>query len=416
MSEEKQMPKKLTISLFTPNHDNKYMMELYESIKDQDFDEWVIVHNNGGEPLSIQDARVKQHIIYKAPEWVGPLKAAACKECTGDILIEMDHDDMLMPTAIEEVRAAFADPEVGFVYSNTIHMLQTGDAKAKVQRFDERYGWTYREVEFQGLRLDEHHSFPPTPESISRIWFAPNHLRAFRRSVYEAIGGYNPDMRILDDLDLMCRMYLATKFVHIDKGLYVYRVHGENTWLKYNAEIQENVYRIYDQYAEALAERQADLQGLKKVELGGRMNAKEGYETVDLKDAAVIADLDGPWPFEDSSVGVIRAMDVLEHLKDPIHAMKEAARVLAPGGWFIIQVPSTDGRGAFQDPTHKSFWNENSFWYYTRADKAKYIDTPVRFQAPRLLTTEMNPEKVCWVRTHLINMKDGYRPCGEVSI
>ena len=135
MSKEKEMPKKLTISLFTPNHDNKYMMELYESIKEQDFDEWVIVHNNGGEPLEIQDARVKQHIIYKAPEWVGPLKATACAECTGDILIEMDHDDMLTPDAIAEVRAAFADPEVGFVYSNTIHMLQTGDAKAKVQRF-----------------------------------------------------------------------------------------------------------------------------------------------------------------------------------------------------------------------------------------------------------------------------------------
>ena len=27
--------------------------------------------------------------------------------------------------------------------------------------------------------------------------------------------------------------------------------------------------------------------------------------------------------------------------------------------------PSTDGRGAFQDPTHVSFYNENSFWYFT---------------------------------------------------
>jgi len=46
--------------------------------------------------------------------------------------------------------------------------------------------------------------------------------------------------------------------------------------------------------------------------------------------------------------------------------------------------PSTDGRGAFQDPTHVSFWNSNSFWYYTRADQNRFIDCPVRFQANRL--------------------------------
>ena len=57
-------------------------------------------------------------------------------------------------------------------------------------------------------------------------------------------------MSILDDLDLMCRMYLKTKFRHIDQGLYIYRVHGDNSWLRYNGEIQDNVYRIYDQYIE----------------------------------------------------------------------------------------------------------------------------------------------------------------------
>ncbi len=29
-------------------------------------------------------------------------------------------------------------------------------------------------------------------------------------------------------------------------------------------------------------------------------------------------------------------------------------------GWFLSQTPSTDGRGAFQDPTHVSMWNSNS--------------------------------------------------------
>ena len=46
--------------------------------------------------------------------------------------------------------------------------------------------------------------------------------------------------------------------------------------------------------------------------------------------------------------------------------------------------PSTDGRGAFQDPTHVSFWNSNSFWYYTRPEQAQFIHCPVLFEANRV--------------------------------
>lgn len=408
------------ISIFTPTNDSTFLPEIYKCLlaqTDPDF-EWILLFNNGGEPINFDDPRVKSHIVYRAPEYVGTLKAAACERCTGDILLELDHDDLLLPTAIEEVKRAFADPEVGFVYSNTIHTHITPDGKMQAtQRFDEIYGWKYREVEYEGVKLDEHISFPPSPESVSRIWFAPNHLRAFRASTYREVGGYNPEMRILDDLDLMCRMYQKCRFAHIDKGLYLYRVHGRNSWLRYNAEIQQNVYRIYDQYIEALTERWADMNGLRKIELGGRMYAKAGFETVDLRgEPDIKADLNERWPFEDSSVGIIRAFDTFEHLRDSIHTMREVSRVLAPGGWLFCQVPSTDGRGAFQDPTHTSFFNENSFYYYTRQRWAQYIDTPVRFQAPRLFTGEKNAEGVCWVTAHLINLKDGYRPCGQVDI
>jgi len=419
---------KISISIFTPTHDSRFLRDAYESIKAQDFHEWILVYNNGAQVLDFGDPRVKSFVWPNAPPWVGPLKAYACERATGDVLLELDHDDLLTPDALAEVAAAFDDPAVGFVYSNTIHA--TGDLQP-VRRFDECWGWKFREVMFQGHQLDEHISFEPSPESVSRIWYAPNHLRAFRRDVYQKVGGYSWEMRILDDLDLMCRLYQATKFKHIDKGLYVYRVHGQNSWLRYNAEIQQNVYRIYDQYIERLVLRWAEMNGLSALDLGGRplgspststststpaSTSTSTYSSVDLKDADVCCDLNGAWPFEDSSVGVIRAFDVFEHLRDPLHTMREVSRVLAPGGWLFCQVPSTDGRGAFSDPTHRSFWNELSFAYYTRAVKAKYIDTPVRLQAPRLYTTEKDTEGVCWVVAHLINLKGGYRPCGAVEI
>ena len=76
------------------------------------------------------------------------------------------------------------------------------------------------------------------------------------------------------------------------------------------------------------------------------------------------ADLSHAWPWADSSVGHIRAHDIIEHLVNKIHTMNEAWRVLQKGGTFEIAVPTTDGPGAWQDPTHVSFWNRNSFMYF----------------------------------------------------
>lgn len=92
---------------------------------------------------------------------------------------------------------------------------------------------------------------------------------------------------------------------------------------------------------------------------------ERGWLNVDIVEPAdVIVDLTKPWPWADSSVDGIRAHDILEHLPSKIHTMNEAWRVLKHGAEFHIVVPTTDGRGAWQDPTHVSFWTPNDFWYY----------------------------------------------------
>lgn len=102
-----------------------------------------------------------------------------------------------------------------------------------------------------------------------------------------------------------------------------------------------------------------------KLNLGCSNRHLEGFVNVDLAPPAdVIADLREPWPWDDSSISLIVADDIFEHLPDKIHTMNEAWRVLAPDGELQVTIPSTDGRGAFQDPTHVSFWNPNSFWYF----------------------------------------------------
>jgi predicted SAM-dependent methyltransferase len=95
------------------------------------------------------------------------------------------------------------------------------------------------------------------------------------------------------------------------------------------------------------------------------LDTAEGWINVDrVQPADQIADLSHDWPWEDSTVDEIRSYDIFEHLKRKTFTMNEAHRVLKPNGRLDLFVPTTDGRGAFQDPTHVSYWNCNSLLYY----------------------------------------------------
>jgi spore maturation protein CgeB len=105
-----------------------------------------------------------------------------------------------------------------------------------------------------------------------------------------------------------------------------------------------------------------------RLDLGCGPRKTEGFIGVDIHDwegVDVVADLTRRFPFSDSSVDEIKAYDVIEHLPDRLHTMNEMWRIGKPEAIVDILVPSTDGRGAFQDPTHVSFWNINSFKYYS---------------------------------------------------
>lgn len=113
-----------------------------------------------------------------------------------------------------------------------------------------------------------------------------------------------------------------------------------------------------------------------RVDLGCGPRKPEGYFGVDRHPwpgVDRVADLSQGIPLGDAVADEVRGHDILEHLPGMILSMNEIWRVLKPGGLADILVPSTDGRGAFQDPTHVSFWNANSFWYYSAGDPHREI-------------------------------------------
>lgn len=387
-------------SIFTPTHDAQHLPRLARTIKDQTYTnyEWVVVPNGGVtyEDLNeiANDPRVRIVPYSGETQNIGEIKKHACGFCRGEVLVEVDHDDELTPDCLAEIVKVFSDNKVDFAYSNCCEVMN-----GKPFTYSEVYGWEYRPFRWHGLDLLEAVAFDPGPASFSKIWYAPNHVRAWRKAFYDRIGGHDASLDVCDDHDLLCRTYIHGTVRKIDKCLYVYHYTGSNTCKgDKNEKIQNMTLGIHDKYIYQMAEKWCDLEGLRKIDLCGGFDSPPGYESADRFGGDVFADLDDAWPFDDGAVGLFRAHDALEHLKDPVHVMKEAYRCLATSGWFLTQTPSTDGRGAFQDPTHVSFYNSNSFWYYTREQQARYINTPVKFQLNRI----KNWHPSDWHAFHLI--------------
>lgn len=89
----------------------------------------------------------------------------------------------------------------------------------------------------------------------------------------------------------------------------------------------------------------------------------------------VVTDLNKKWPFKDNSFDSIVAIHLIEHLKDLLHFMNEAHRVLRSGGTLYIETPiaGEDPDLEFDDPTHIRCYRPHTFInYFTIEGIAKF--------------------------------------------
>ena len=203
----------MLISIFTPTNNTSWILGAWDSLKDQTQEfEWLIGLNSGADASVIpNDLRIR-HMPMGEWKGVGDAKLRLCKEAKGEVVLELDHDDILAVDALKKVAEAFEDPEVGFVYSDTAEWV---DATGEPFTYSEAYGWKNYPCEIRGRQLKATVSRPATARNMFQILYAPNHLRAWRKSVYDSIGGHDPSLKVADDFDLMCRSYLTSKFKHI---------------------------------------------------------------------------------------------------------------------------------------------------------------------------------------------------------
>ncbi len=407
------------ISVFTAlsQSGNAYIEAAFDTLLSQTHQdwEWVVLENHGGRLPDYIGEHPQVRVFEDSElEGLGALKRACCEQCEGEILFELDHDDLLHPEALAKTFEALQHADVAYSDFAEFH-----DGTWTPDGYRPDYGWRTYPVTFQGHALIATRAPPITAQNLRRIEFCPHHLKAWRA------GRLLQDRWLRRSARVRRRSGLTEALLSVRHALrahpeclYFYRIHPAQIMARATSSIDEFNWQVYEKYLLALGCKFADDAGLYKLEL---RQQGEGNGLCQIFGKPNGVDLNQPWPLADDSAGLIVANNVLQQLRDPIHVMNESYRVLAPGGFFVIRVPSSDGRGAFQNPRNVSFWNEHSIWFYTHLSFAAEIpEFTGRFQVVRLRTffpDEFAREhSIPHVEAHLLALKPGYEPMGAVLI
>lgn len=227
--------------------------------------------------LAAHDYRIR---VYRAPKhsgFIGEMKQMAAGLARGDWVLELDHDDIIVPRLFEWISQIHnKHPNAEFIYSDCIELFEGSE---EPWAYGEGFSKGYGAYASQRIRGKYHHvvqTSPINPHTLSHIVGVPNHIRVWKRTFYEAIGKHNERLPVADDYELILRTFLASplktrttlyddnsnaRWVRIVyPAYYQYRNAGGNnfTFLR-NALIQELVAHVYRLYKTKLETKFAEI-------------------------------------------------------------------------------------------------------------------------------------------------------------
>jgi glycosyltransferase involved in cell wall biosynthesis len=257
------------VTVFTPAYNTGEKIYLpFLSLKEQTYTnwEWIVVDDSEDEGKTfkmLNDLAKKDHRIQVFKPWehsgiIGKIKNWACSLGRGHMLVELDHDDKLTDYALDYVVKGFKQfPEAGFLYTDCAEVFEDGT------NFTYREGWafgygSYTNVEYKGKLYKSGSSGNINSKTIRHIISSPNHIRAWRKSFYESIGGHNKELHVADDYEIMVRTFLNTRMVRVPKLCYIQYISKTAQQLR-NADIQRHVRSIRDHYDRMIHNRFLEL-------------------------------------------------------------------------------------------------------------------------------------------------------------
>lgn len=255
----------ITFSIFTCtfNTSHTFFNRLYNSLKNQTYKNWnwFILDDSTNIYVAERIARLPDPRITVIKNMsshgiIGANKRTIAMICTGDYLVEVDHDDELTPDCLEKLNRAIQKyPDSDFLYSHALEMIGVHPVNYNIPF---AYGLgKYENRIVNGKEYKVALTAPINEISIRGIHACPNHIRVWKRDFYHSINGHNTDLSCIDDFELIVRTFLYGKITMIDDVLYIQwqddkprdTKRASNTQSRRFSEIQRmNVYvrHIYD--------------------------------------------------------------------------------------------------------------------------------------------------------------------------
>lgn len=132
-----------------------------------------------------------------------------------------------------------------------------------------------------------------------------------------------------------------------------------------------------------------------KLNLGCGKKILEGFTNVDIqKGPGIDKSFDFnkfPYPIPDNSYDYILLDNVLEHLDDPKMVLHELYRISRKGARIRIIVPYYNCKGAYNDVTHKHFFNETTFDNLIYPEKHYHNESDKEFE---IISLNLVPTKL----------------------
>ncbi len=257
------------VTIFTPTYKTgERIHRPYHSLKEQTYTnwEWIIVDDSDDDgrtfkmlsSLAKKDYRIQVFKPWEHSGIIGKLKNWACSLGKGDVLVELDHDDELTDYALDYVVKGFNEyPEAGFVYTDCAEVYEDGTNLTYRDGWAFGYG-TYSDVEYKGRLYKSGNARNINAKTIRHIVSTPNHIRAWRKSFYESIGGHNKDLHVADDYEIMVRTFLKTRMARIPELCYIQHI-GNTAQQTRNGDIHRHVRSIRNHYDRMIHNRLLEL-------------------------------------------------------------------------------------------------------------------------------------------------------------
>jgi glycosyltransferase involved in cell wall biosynthesis len=225
-------------SIFTTCYNTfEKINRVYDSVKSQTLKdwEWVILDDSPDDKNFLflkekfkGDKRIR---LYKRSDnsgSIGNVKNEAVSLCRGKYVLELDHDDEILPDVLNDATNVFEkNPDVGFVYMDFINIYENGASFSYGDFICKGYGGYYCQ-KYKGKWVNVYNTPNINNITLSHLVCLPNHPRIWRRKTLLEIGNYSEFLPICDDYEVLLNTAMKTKIAKIPKLGYVQYMNDNN--------------------------------------------------------------------------------------------------------------------------------------------------------------------------------------------